>query len=239
MGIGATQETPQWVTSVDELVAIVPTLLGFRPEESLVMVGVKDNQMEMVCRADLADVLHDKPFWEKLINGIRSQFTGMEMHCVAVSADPQLFVETGKLLQDTFMKPSASLTLAAMAFIADSGQNNSGLPTRADLARRYALPDAQRSAILFDLGHIAALNTQTIDKADRPATALGLLGQEHPSEIDLAQLGILLNDDPTQVEYLFQLTHENANALQGRLLQLAQQIEAKHTVGAPPPAPTI
>lgn len=47
--------TPR-VTSLGELIAILPYSLGFRPHESLVVVGLKGGVLDGVARADLSDV---------------------------------------------------------------------------------------------------------------------------------------------------------------------------------------
>ena len=44
------------ITNPDEFAQIVPYLVGFTPEESLVIVVIDDHQVQVTARADLAEM---------------------------------------------------------------------------------------------------------------------------------------------------------------------------------------
>lgn len=83
-------ETPRLaVRSVDDLVGLVPYLLGFPPRDSLVVIVLCDGRVEVTARADLAEVAGPDGL-ACLFARLLDRFPAAELWCLAYTQDEVL-----------------------------------------------------------------------------------------------------------------------------------------------------
>lgn len=76
------------ITNPDEFTQIVPYLIGFTPEESLVIVVVADGAVAVTARVDIADI--EPPGQaEMLLDRMWARFPDADAHLVAYTSDEQ------------------------------------------------------------------------------------------------------------------------------------------------------
>lgn len=77
------------VRTVDDLVGLVPYLIGFHPRESLVVIVLRDGRVEVTARADLAEVAGPDPL-AYLIGRLFDRFPTAEAWFLVYSDDEEL-----------------------------------------------------------------------------------------------------------------------------------------------------
>lgn len=80
------QPTQLRISSPAESAQIIPYLVGFTPQESLVISAIQDGRIQVTARVDLADVLPGGAA-ENLLDRIWSRFPDADAHAVAYTAD--------------------------------------------------------------------------------------------------------------------------------------------------------
>lgn len=74
------------ITSPDEVTQIIPYLIGFTPEESLVVAVINQGSVAVTARIDIADVQPEGQA-ENLLDRIWARFPGSDAYMVAYTAD--------------------------------------------------------------------------------------------------------------------------------------------------------
>lgn len=144
-----------------DVAELVPYLIGFTPEESLVIVAIADKQVQVTARADLTD-MQQQDAVENLLDRIWAQFPSADAFLIAYTQD----VEAGWAIlercadhlassalqltmlvnQDTWHLPDGSQGLVEQAgrvSVAAASQGYQRLARRADLEARFvSAPDS-------------------------------------------------------------------------------------------------
>ncbi len=71
-----------------DIALLAPYLIGFTPEESLVVVVMEDNQVQVTARADIAD-MQPRGAAENLVDRIWARFPSADAFLVAYTQDPE------------------------------------------------------------------------------------------------------------------------------------------------------
>ena len=108
-----------------DMAQLVPYLIGFTPEESLAIVAIADNQVQVTARADLTDMQQ----WgapENLLDRIWAQFPDANAFLIAYTQDPEAGRE---------VKPGRKVYLVLNA----NQPKMIDMPKLVDLSKRQAL----------------------------------------------------------------------------------------------------
>ncbi|MDR1790722.1 MAG: DUF4192 domain-containing protein [Propionibacteriaceae bacterium] len=192
--------------SPEDLVLAVPKLLGFKPEESLVVVVTKRKLIQLTVRVELTD-LGQPGYLESLINRVLTRFPKATLYFVVISAQPELMVQVagevteqmrGKFLGDVIM-------------VADVGGGKpSEAPSREDLELLFAGPSVERVLELNQ--QIKQVNAELKKQPTVrwPQLALELLESGDTDTDTLLKLALLAAHYPSREALIMQLTHENS-----------------------------
>ncbi|MBP8919756.1 MAG: DUF4192 domain-containing protein [Micropruina sp.] len=206
------------VHHVDDMLGIIPHLLGFHPSESVVLVAVVDGIVELTARADLEDLL-PAGHVELLIGRVLARFPQSLVWIVGYASDESSCTEVlirgrdhlqGNLAfepicvsggryrvgdwAEWFPYDPAATTSAAEATVHGLQARRS----RSELSRGLRADPRHRSQV-EDAYADACLRYQRVSSEDRPAALLAAIhaGLHDPEALDpreLAWLGALIND---------------------------------------------
>lgn len=225
------------VRDLPDLLGVIPHLLGFHPEESMVLMVVDDGLVQLTARADLHD-LRGPGYLELLIERMLMRWPGAKMWAVAYSAAEEtgwgLLEQVREHLGDALSgdpvcvsggryrvgdawgpefrhDPAASATAAAATV--------HGLQARPSR-------DCLATLLRADPREVAEAEDAWVRSLDR---ALELAADERPAELqqalraalddpaavprdDLAWLGLLINDGSARDEAVLSLERADAEA---------------------------
>lgn len=202
------------VRSVDELTQVVPYLLGFEPEQSLVAIVRRNDQIQVTARVDLTDLAEPEAA-ESMLARLTEAFPGLQgVHLVAYTDDPA----AGWGMLRRCEQHLGALSLSSVLVNTDTWYNNGGsgavdrygtiaaqaafhgmprLASRSELARALASPPeaASRLAAVADAfeilpppSDVAATITALATLLQRHLDGPGLL-----TDGDAAQLAVLVH----------------------------------------------
>lgn len=228
------------VRDLPDLIGLVPYLLGFHPQESLVAVIIESDQVRVTARVDLAAVGTEaelKPLLDRLFErfpaavGWFLAFTDEEewawavLRCCAELTAP---ARLGRCVQvgvkrwraDDPAGPAGRLGAVVSATAAHA--TVLGLParaSRAELSKLIAGPSGTEPADLS-----SAAPTLPSTAMDRRGRLRELLELTRPlSEVECRQLAELVQDDDGQSDSLAGLESDNAGARLERWVAVAQR----------------
>ena len=229
------QPTPQLrITNPAEIAEIIPYLVGFTPENSLVVSALTDGRVQVTARVDLADVQHHGGV-EDLLDRIWSRFPGAGAIAVAYTddhlagwdvlsrADAWLPHGATTLLVDagTWHTPggtSGPVDPAGHAATQAAQHGMRHLPSRTDLEARFASPP--------DSTRLDRQTAHAIDDLPKPGDTTGIVGltarlidrnlptgASTPAPIsvqDAVQLSVLAQHPAARDLALLRIDHDNA-----------------------------
>lgn len=222
--------TPLIIQTLDDLVAMVPFLLGFHPHESLVVIVMDDTGIQLTGRIDLSDAAQPDHLAD-LVGRLAHRFATAEQWFLAFSADPEIawrvLGECAELVGA--LRLGRLLQVDAQSWRADDRHGESGWvgancvatqaaalgmsarASRTELTAQVAGPDdAEVAALLaeFDQAHAWA---QSLTAAERRQAAVRLT-RTATQQRDLVRLAVLASDPTVQVAVLRSLDRDNAAA---------------------------
>jgi hypothetical protein len=155
--------------SPGDIAQLVPYLIGFTPEESLAIVAIADNQVQVTARADLTDMQQ----WgapENLLDRIWAQFPDANAFLIAYTQDP----EAGWAVLDrcTDHLPTSALQLT-MLVNQDTWQLPDGSHGLVEQSGRVATAVASHG--YQRLAHRADLEARFVSAPDSPALDAAVL----------------------------------------------------------------
>ena len=218
------------IQTLDDLVAMVPFLLGFHPHESLVVVVMDDTGIQLTGRIDLTDAAQPDRLAD-LVGRLAQRFGTAEQWFLAFSADTEIAwrvlhecadlvgaLRLGRLLQVDDRSWRADHRHGESGWVGSNGVASqaaalgmSARASRTELTAQVAGPeDAEVAALLaeFDQAHAWA---QSLADAERDRAAVRLT-RTATQQRDLVRLAVLVSDPPAQVAVLRTLDRDNAAA---------------------------
>jgi len=241
------------VHNIDDLVGLVPYLIGFHPEESLVVIVIEDGRVEVTARVDLTAV-SGRSSPDALVRRLFDRYPAAGAWFIAYTGDDELAwdvlgscaalggqVRVQRLLQvgsDTWRSdepdgPTGPISGQVAAVAAEAAVL--GLPVRPS---RRALAAGIAGPPDAEVDDLAA----RIDAAEIALDRLGARGRRRilrrllassqpPDRDDSVRLALLVQHEEAQVRVLRHLSVENA----GLQLELWTRI-VRHTLPAHRPA---
>lgn len=220
------------VRTVEDLVGLVPHLLGFHPDESLVVMVLEEGRVVVTARVDLGPVAHVAAL-DRLLSRLFGRFPAAEGWFMAYSDDDELawdvlascvqlvgLVRLGRLLQvgsrhwraDRPDGPSGPITNEVSPTAAEA--TVLGLParrSRRDLAAGLAgPPDAEVDGLLAEF-ETAAAELEALGPRGRRRLLRRLLRTPgHCRVPDCVRLALLADRPEVQVSVLRSLVRANA-----------------------------
>lgn len=125
------------IKSTPDLLGVIPTLLGFHPEESLVLLVVADGICQVTARADLVDVASPGAA-DSLIGRLWFQFPGADAIVVAYTDDAGLAWDALAAVSDALPAGAGLACLQAATDRYHCEQGDDGTPYDTAVARRAA-----------------------------------------------------------------------------------------------------
>lgn len=218
------------IQTLDDLVAMVPFLLGFHPQESLVVVVMDDDGIQLTGRIDLTDAAEPDRLAD-LVGRLAHRFGTAEQWFLAFSSDTEIAwrvlhecadlvgaLRLGRLLQvddrswradhrhgeSGWVGPNSVAARAAALGM-------SARASRTDLTAQIAGPDDAEVAVLLAEFDEAQIWAHSLGDAERRRTAVRLT-RKASQQRDLVRLAVLVSDPQTQVAVLRTLNRDNAAA---------------------------
>jgi len=226
------------ITNPDEFTQIVPYLIGFTPEESLVIVVVTDGAVAVTARVDIADI--DPPGQaEMLLDRMWARFPEADAHLVAYTTDQEAGWSLLQRCVDHLPADSARQTMVVDGDTwhlpdGESGQTNrygrvaadasfhglQRLPSRSELVASLASP--------LETDELATHMKAALDQLPRPDDTdaviarmgelvrrnlpTGADGEQSPRMDvgDAAQLSVLAEHGKAREAALLSITREHA-----------------------------
>lgn len=244
------------VHHVDDMLGIIPHLLGFHPSESVVLVAVVDGIVELTARADLEDLL-PAGHVELLIGRVLARFPQSLVWIVGYASDESSCTEVlirgrdhlqGNLAfepicvsggryrvgdwAEWFPYDPAATTSAAEATVHGLQARRS----RSELSRGLRADPRHRSQV-EDAYADACLRYQRVSSEDRPAALLAAIhaGLHDPEALDpreLAWLGALINDPYARDAAVLSLETFAASAWVRLWSRVVQKLSPRHPAAA-------
>ncbi len=242
------------VHNIEDLVGLVPYLIGFHPEESLVAIVIEAGRVEVTARVDLAAVSGTgSP--DELVTRLFERYPGAGGWFIAYTDDDALawevlegcaelvgFVRLQRLLQvgsaswraDTPDGPTGEITGAVTKIAAEAAVL--GLPARSsrkDLAASISGPPDSETDHLVAGFEVAAGELLRLGARGRRRLLRRLLATDRPPEVvDCIRLALLAGLPDGQIRVLRHLTRETA----GQQLALWTRVVRYTLVSHQPPA---
>lgn len=239
--MNAPTEAPLRIRTEDDLLGAVPGLLGFHPEESLVVIVLADGLVQVTARLDLVEL--DRPGTDPL-EALYDRFAGASFLVVAYSASParawEALDQVARALADadvllllhadgsrwyerpwsdgTPYDPRTNALAAELAF--------RGLPVRPRRAEleRLLEPAWTPDEVVAALGSLE-LEGQSREELIARATTLHAVALAEPRRLALTEalvLAIAAHDDAFCDEVVLGLTRANAAAAVELWVQVVQ-----------------
>lgn len=225
------------ITNPDEVAQILPYLIGFTPEDSLVIAVIDHGVVAVTARADLADVQPPGEA-EMLLDRIWARFPDADAYLVAYTADQPAGWALLERCAEHLPAGAASQTMVVDGERWHSPDGQSGiadrfgptateasfhglqrLPSRTELVSSFASPP-ETDALIAHVGTALAELPEPGD-TDRIVARMGeLLRRNLPAGIerqtdavnaqDAAQLAVLAQHGTAREVALLSMTHEHA-----------------------------
>lgn len=225
------------VRDLPDLLGVIPHLLGFHPEESMILIVVEAGQIQLTARTDLAD-LREPGHLELLIDRMLLRWPAGAMWVVAYTVREsigwQLLRRARRHLGDSlFGEPICVSGVGYRVGDADGevfrhdprttrtavAATVHGLQARPSRAALVGLvrSDPRHSAAAEEIWVGALERVLTIEPADRPEELMQLLGSGllDPAAVSrdhLARLGLLINDPLARDRAVLSLEQTDAEA---------------------------
>ncbi|MDN5571428.1 MAG: DUF4192 domain-containing protein [Propionibacteriaceae bacterium] len=247
--MAATTPTTLTARSLTDIVEITPSLLGFRPEESLVVMALADGRVGFTARVDLAAVpsgIHGRflPMWRK--------FRDADYMVVAFSSDPELAWASLFLIDDALPACRRMLIHAddthCHLFPGDEGEpydpfagrlvaeatvaGMEVLPSRGEL-HRLLEPTVEPSEVADALERVLSAGdvAQIIERARELVAAADAVGGA-PTLDDATALGIASLAPEFLDEVILATTRENAPGRRDLWAAVVRSLVPKYSGGA-------
>lgn len=236
------------VNTVEDLVGLVPYLLGFHPEESLVVIVLEHGQVAVTARVDLAAVVGPVAL-DDLLGRLFERFPCAEGWFLAFSDDDALAWEVlgscvevvgadriGRLIQagstswraDGLEGPTGATTATSPAAAQATVLGMPARRSRRELARMIVGPPAQELAGLAVETEVRLAEVAALSARARRGMLKGLLRTPADCAVtDCVRLAVLADQPAGQVAALRHLASGNAH----QQLALWTQV-ARHSLAA-------
>ena len=220
------------VHNIDDLIGLVPYLIGFHPEESLVVIVIEDGRVQVTARVDLA-VVSGRGSPEALVSRLFDRYPAAVAWFIAYTSDDDLAwdvlgscatlggqVRVQRLLQvgpDTWRSdepdgPTGPIGCRVPAVAAEAAVL--GLPVRPSrraLAAGIAGPPQEEVDDLVAHFRAAGIELDRLGARGRRRILRRLLvATEAPDHDDSVRLALLVQHDEAQQRVLRHLSVENA-----------------------------
>lgn len=222
------------VRNIEDLVGLVPYLIGFHPQESLVVIVVVAGRVEVTARIDLAAV-SDGDGLSTLLKRLFGRYPRAAGWFLAYTDDDVLAWEVlagcswlmgadrlQRLLQvgtthwraDAFDGPTGEITGEVTSVAAEASLLGlPARPSRRELAGMVAGAPPVEAAELLDRFDSASVDLERVGARGRRRLLRRLLGsQRAPGVDDCIRLALLAERAEGMVTVLRNLSHENAEA---------------------------
>lgn len=219
---------PLTIRTLDDLVALVPYLLGFHPRDSLVVVIMADRRVQLTGRIDITDAAKPDCLAE-LVGRLVDRFGAAEQWFLAYDDDAEaawrVLYSCAELVGA--VRLGRLLHVNDRAWSADHPEGESGLigltavatqaavlglsarASRAELSAQVVAPDDSQVAALVTEFDDARAWTESMSAAEQRRWVVELTA-DAAAERDYVRLAVLVSDPQHQVEVLRRLDASNA-----------------------------
>lgn len=221
------------IRTPDELLGLVPHLLGFHPAESLVVLVVGDSRLDLTARLDLADALQEGQL-VNLLGRILARFPAARAWAIAYSADREgawevleqaegilggrclgiLYVDGLRWWSGRARPGGRYRPLTAVSAVEATVRGLPARPSRSELVRALEPAPEEAEALAGTLqAQVERLSRRPPNGWPRAVTRLlGDLARQDraPSDSQCARLAILTLDAPTRDRVLCGLSEKTA-----------------------------